>query len=709
MHSLGSPAPLVGRAGRCEQVRLSLLVLLLCAPTRASDPWGVYGTGLGPEVGCRMHLLAYEKALSTLPEMLPPGSLRRKQVWDSLLTGDMTQSGMGNCNITAVKSPPTGSTRPEPPSVPPPAGAAVVIYVDHAAGSDVAPGTQSEPVRTVSHALALSRRRPKHSTAAIVLRTGIYYLKAPLKLFTRDSGLTLMNYPGEEAWVSGATRLESLQWEQWSDAPAGSNVWKTTLPPGLGTVWGIHELHDPNDLSLWQVVKTRARYPNRGHPDARENNWANAGKNASWQTKKPVINRGVQIVVNATPSIPKAITSFPDYYVYGAGGACAAQGYDPPGGWLCADYGGMHGGTFAPGRGWGGGYPKPFPASLELSNTSGIKQSVFPHSTKWDVSAGGANGTRAKLRAWVNGWFTSMWEIADWAENKSKLTLGRGGFHGGQPVYLEAILPDGTWGGEAFGFANNTLNATNRINADDMNRIFVEDLLSETDEGDEYFVDAATRTLYLAYNGTGKPPTSLQLGAVTLQSLLSIRGDGGPESLPTEPAKDITVRGVGFRDAGYTYLNPHGNPGGGDWALQSPQYAESGAIYLAGTENVNFDRCVFKYLDGNGIYLAGYNRNTTIQRSELTQIGDSAVALWGYTKGNDPAQPPGTGIDGSDGNQPRGTIIRECLCHEYGFFQKQSSCIHMGKSMQTKILSSVMFNGPRAHVSALFNTSTNTC
>ena len=421
--------------GRVPQLIASVAVPLLLVTDRArgSDPWGVYGTGLGPEVGCRMHQLAYEKALRTLPQMLAPGSLRRRQVWNSLLSGDMTQSGMGDCNGTAA-TPPAGTARPTPPALPPTAGAAATVYVDFAAGSDAASGTEAEPVQTVGWALSLSRRRPKNSTAAIVLRAGIHHLDAPLKLSAQDSGLTLMNYPREEVWISGATPLEAPHWQPWSDAPAGSNIWKTALPPELGDVWGIHELHDPADLSLWQVVKTRARYPNRGSPDARENSWANAGKNASWQTKQPVINRGTQIVVNATPSIPKSVANFPDYYVYGAGGACAAQGYDPPGGWLCADWGGMHGGTFDPARGWSGGYPKPFPASLELSNTSGVKQSVFPHSAQWDVSGGAANGTRAKLRAWVNGWYTSMWEIADWDEDKSKLTLGRGGFHGGQPV-----------------------------------------------------------------------------------------------------------------------------------------------------------------------------------------------------------------------------------------------------------------------------------
>ena len=73
--------------------------------------------------------------------------------------------------------------------------------------------------------------------------------------------------------------------------------------------------------------------------------------------------------------------------------------------------------------------------------------------------------------------------------------------------------------------------------------------------------------------------------------------------------------GIGFRDAGYTFLNPHGAPSGGDWGLQSPQYPEAGAVYLTGTENVVFDSCVFKYLDGNGVYLAGYNRGATVRNS----------------------------------------------------------------------------------------------
>ena len=83
--------------------------------------------------------------------------------------------------------------------------------------------------------------------------------------------------------------------------------------------------------------------------------------------------------------------------------------------------------------------------------------------------------------------------------------------------------------------------------------------------------------------------------------------------------------------------------------------------------------------------------------------------------------PRGTGMDGSDGNQPRGTQVRGNLCHEYGFNQKQSSCVFMAKSMETNItgskivifldlravrlanpkiitISDIMFNAARAHI-----------
>ena len=117
---------------------------------------------------------------------------------------------------------------------------------------------------------------------------------------------------------------------------------------------------------------------------------------------------------------------------------------------------------------------------------------------------------------------------------------------------------------------------------------------------------------------------------------------------------------------------------------------------------------------------------------EAVWNGDSVFAAWGYTDG----------IDGTSGEQPRGTIVDGMFCHELGQYEKQSSCwcaaglgssaalnralVHttrlsggvrghpymyivsdeavvavsrfQAKSALTEIKNSIMFNGPRAMI-----------
>ena len=72
------------------------------------------------------------------------------------------------------------------------------------------------------------------------------------------------------------------------------------------------------------------------------------------------------------------------------------------------------------------------------------------------------------------------------------------------------------------------------------------------------------------------------------------RSGSPPSFADFVPAANISFVGIGFRDAAYSYLAPHGNPSGGDWGLQSPGYASSGAVMLEGTEAVTIEECTFK-------------------------------------------------------------------------------------------------------------------
>ena len=72
------------------------------------------------------------------------------------------------------------------------------------------------------------------------------------------------------------------------------------------------------------------------------------------------------------------------------------------------------------------------------------------------------------------------------------------------------------------------------------------------------------------------------------------------------PVRRVTIRGLSLRDTRYTYLDPHGMPSGGDWALQ-----RSGAIVLEGTEGVEVSGCELTNIDGNGVSINGCGRHLT--------------------------------------------------------------------------------------------------
>ena len=93
-----------------------------------------------------------------------------------------------------------------------------------------------------------------------------------------------------------------------------------------------------------------------------------------------------------------------------------------------------------------------------------------------------------------------------------------------------------------------------------------------------------------------------------------------------QPVRNITLQGLSLRDTRYTYLDAHGMPSGGDWALQ-----RSGAIFLEGTEGVIIRDNELTNLDGIGISINGYHRSLTVDHNDFSWIGDSAMAAWGHT------------------------------------------------------------------------------
>lgn len=163
-----------------------------------------------------------------------------------------------------------------------------------------------------------------------------------------------------------------------------------------------------------------------------------------------------------------------------------------------------------------------------------------------------------------------------------------------------------------------------------------------------------------------------------------------------KPAHHIAIKGLTIRDTAFAYFEPHGLPSGGDWALQ-----RQGAITLIGTEGIDVSDNLFSRLDGNAIFIGGYNRDMTIESNEFFGIGDSVMAAWGDTSFNlnenaSLTLPYPIGPDGRGGEQPRGTKVLNNIAHEIGLWQKQSSLWFQAVTAQTLLKGNVFFNGPRA-------------
>jgi hypothetical protein len=166
--------------------------------------------------------------------------------------------------------------------------------------------------------------------------------------------------------------------------------------------------------------------------------------------------------------------------------------------------------------------------------------------------------------------------------------------------------------------------------------------------------------------------------------------------------QNVTLAGMTFRATRFTYMDPHGVPSGGDWALE-----RNGAIFLQGTRAVTLHTCTFERLDGNAVMISGYNRNTTISESDFAFIGGTAIASWGYTNEteSDPGRPgvhlegaPARGVDGTDGEHPRYNMVKGCTVREVGLYEKQASFYMQAKTAYTILTGNVFFNGPRAGI-----------
>ena len=143
---------------------------------------------------------------------------------------------------------------------------------------------------------------------------------------------------------------------------------------------------------------------------------------------------------------------------------------------------------------------------------------------------------------------------------------------------------------------------------------------------------------------------------------------------------NITVVNVTFTQTEPTFLESYKASSGGDWSIH-----RGGTVFVEGVDGFTIQQCLFDSPGGNGLFLSNYVRNAIIERNEFRYPGDSAIASLGSTEL----------IDGTSGNQPRGTKIINNLMHENGIYGKQSGAYFQSLIAQVEFDGNILFNGPR--------------
>jgi hypothetical protein len=529
-----------------------------------------------------------------------------------------------------------------------------VLFVDSSMLEGGGAPTSGDTYGTIADAVNASKSLPKPLT--IALREGTHFISSgPVQLGAEESGLTIRNAPGERASVSGGRNLET----RWSASTACNGCYEASLKGQVKDVPG---------LRLNGVREIRARFPNFDPElDAMIDGRYRVHDGLSgWVTGETIwIEKGAENmngVPGTWPPEEKAVThvieskDWPDVewpMNIMTNGTVDPDRWTGEGAWgtywvgvggTCVDRSPPAGYWCAPGA----------PRRISAPNhPSGINpnRSQLPNSPY-------ARPDGAVVHAWRPGhWYTNIFEVA--SNSTGSLMFSRGGIQGGE----------GVTGGEAW---------------------YVENVLEELDMGREWYYDNRSQILYYKPNNTdGSAPTgSFVVTAETV--LFNVTGT------QSKPAHNITISGLTIRDTAHTFFEPHGLPSGGDWGLE-----KQGAITLVGTDTISISSNLFTRLDGNAVFIGGFNRGMTIEGNEFFGIGNSAMAAWGDTSFNltgngSIALPYPIGPDGRSGEQPRGTRVLNNIVREIGIWEKQSSLWFQAVTAQTLIKGNVFFNGPRA-------------
>ena len=609
---------------------------------------------------CRAFMLQYEFSLRLMPERAP-----LRDVFDALSLTEL-------CDVTPPTMPPSTAffkplTSAEIASTCP----TFAFYVDPIAGSDSDAnlGTRAAPFKTIPRALSIIRATGAHVTknkACIILRGGTHFLASTIQLGAADSGLIIAALAGDDepAWVSGGVPLGNLSWTAYNTT-GSMNVWVADVPASVP----ITAMPGLNILKTGEMPERlwRAMYPNydmeqfngplmSGNPGA-------TSEVTAW-IKPPIMD--IPTTLFKSLAGLKNNSKNPNYNTYGAakGGVCEHWGRvnDDMWSYVCSNI-------------TAGGWEEveeSFADSGQLGFPVGVvyNKAIVPSWSSWTMPA-------ADPSDWSNSPVLTQSHNQGWYQASYAVT-GIDTVAGVLNMSADGVWPAGGWQG---GRTMENCNPDNFTIAEPLcsGPWYVRNVFEELDNPGEYFFDPAARKLYVFYNATSgtPPPANWGLVVSSLEVFFNLTGNSAA------PVDDITFAGLGFRDQRTAQLDKWVDPSGGDWGIR-----RAGLFHLEGTSNVNISGSTFYRTDANSVMIAGWNRNASVVDCEFDYIGMSAVVTFGNTVQD----------DGTDGQQPWGTVMAYNKVREMGLYQLQSSAWFTSRATLTRAEGLVVFNIPRAAI-----------
>ena len=197
---------------------------------------------------------------------------------------------------------------------------------------------------------------------------------------------------------------------------------------------------------------------------------------------------------------------------------------------------------------------------------------------------------------------------------------------------------------------------------------FLDHVLEELDAPNEYFIDAARRTLYYYHNAGDELPPVVEASQTMM--LLWING-----------VSNVTVRGLTFTQSSNSFSTPHETSAGGDWAT-----TREGAVRVTNSHHSLIERNLFTHLGGNALVIDNKCNGTQVLYNEINNVGANGIVVIGAMVGYNAT---------IEQTQPSNTLIKGNLIFEVGKYNKQSGAIYNTITYDTVITGNMMFNGPR--------------